>query len=208
MTPVRATPSANPTFGGSELDSGRGKMRVWISLVSDQASLIPRTRRTSCDMTAIERLPRFIWRLFRFLPPRLAYSLGLGSIVGRTVLLLTAVGRKSGLPRVTPLLYDEIDGIIYVGSVRGAKADWYQNLLENPNVEVTVGSRRFKGCAYPITDPVRVADFLEHRLKLHPILAAAVMRVEGLGSPPSREQLESYAKRRTLVAIRPKDGTW
>ena len=158
-------------------------------------------------MTAIERLPRFIWRLFQFLPPRLAYSLGLGSVAGRTVLLLTTVGRRSGLPRVTPLLYDEIDGIIYVGSARGAKADWYQNLRANPNVEVTIGSRRIKGYADPITDPLQVADFLEKRLKLHPILATAVMRVEGFGSTPSREQLESYAKRRTIVAIRPKDDT-
>ncbi len=156
-------------------------------------------------MTVIERLPRFVWRLFRFLPPRLAYSLGLGSIAGRAVLLLTTVGRRSGLPRVTPLLYDEIDGIVYVGSARGAKADWYQNLQANPNVEVTVGSRRFRGCADLITDPLHVADFVEKRLKLHPILTAAVMRVEGLGSTPSREQLEQYAKRRTLVAIRPDD---
>ena len=158
-------------------------------------------------MTAIERLPRFIWRLFRFLPPRLAYSLGLGSIAGRAVLLLTTVGRRSGLPRVTPLLYDEIDDIIYVGSARGAKADWYQNLRVNPNVEVTIGSRQIKGYADPITDPLQITDFLEKRLELHPILTAAVMRVEGLGSTPSREQLESYAKRRTLVAIRPKDAT-
>lgn len=159
-------------------------------------------------MTAIERLPRFVWRLFRFLPPRLAYSLGLGAIAGRAVLLLTTVGRRSGLPRVTPLLYDEIDGIIYVGSARGAKADWYQNLQANPNVGITVGSRRFRGCADLITDPIQVADFLEKRLTMHPILAAAVMRVEGIGSRPSREQLESYARRRTLVAIRAKDDTY
>ncbi len=156
-------------------------------------------------MSATERLPRFVWRLMKFLPPRLAYSLGLGSIAGRAVLLLTTVGRRSGLPRVTPLLYDEIDGIMYVGSARGEKADWYQNLRANPNVEVTVGSRRFKGCADLITDPLQVTDFLEKRLKLHPILTAVVMRVEGIGSTPSREQLEAYAKRRTLVAIRPKD---
>jgi len=156
-------------------------------------------------MTAIERLPRFIWRLFRFLPPRIAYSLGLGSLVGRFVLLLETTGRKSGLPRVTPLQYDEVDGIIYVGSARGVKADWYRNLAANPNVEVTVGSRRFRGCADLITDPLHVADFLEKRLKLHPILAATVMRIEGLGATPSREQLEQYAKRRALVAIQPDD---
>ena len=156
-------------------------------------------------MTTIEQLPRFVWRLLKFLPPRLAYSLGLGSIAGRIVLLLTTVGRRSGLPRVTPLLYDEIDGIIYVGSARGEKADWYRNLQANPNVEVTIGSRRLRGCADPITDPLQVTNFLEKRLKLHPILATTVMRLEGLGPNPSREELEQYARRRTLVAIRPVD---
>jgi len=44
----------------------------------------------------------------RFHPPpadaiRLLYRLGLGPLVGRVVLLLTTTGRKSGLPRVTPL---------------------------------------------------------------------------------------------------------
>ena len=156
-------------------------------------------------MPVVERLPRFVWRLFRFLPPRLAYSLGLGSLVGHTVLLLTTIGRKSGLPRVTPLVYDEIDGIIYVGSARGTKADWFQNLRANPNVEVRMGSRRIKASADPITDPLQVADFLEKRLKLHPVLAATVMRAEGLGPSPSHEQLLAYAKKRTLVAIRPQD---
>ena len=158
-------------------------------------------------MSIIERLPRFIWRLLRFLPPRLAYSFGLGSIVGHSILLLTTIGRRSGLPRVTPLLYDEIEGIVYVGSARGTKSDWYQNLRVNPNVEVKVGSHRFRGCADLITDPLQVADFLEERMKRHPLMTAAVMRAEGMGTTPSREQLEEYAKRRTLVAISPDDRT-
>ena len=108
---------------------------------------------------------------------------------------------------MTPLLYDEIDGIIYVASARGAKADWYQNLRVNPNVEVRIGSHRIKGHAETITDTLQVADFLEKRLNLHPILAAIVMRVEGLGTTPSRDQLKSYAKSRTLVAIRLQDET-
>ena len=154
-------------------------------------------------MSRVERVPRFIWRLFRFLPPRIAYSLGLGSLVGRFVLLLATTGRKSGLPRVTPLQYDEVDGIIYVGSARGVKADWYRNLVANPNVEVTVGSRRFRGYAELITDPNQVANFLELRLKLHPKIVGAMLRFEGLSSTPTREQLKQYAKKRALVAIRP-----
>ena len=155
------------------------------------------------DMSRVERVPRFIWRLLRFLPPRIAYSLGLGSLVGSFVLLLKTTGRKSGLPRVTPLQYDEIDGIIYVGSARGVKADWYRNLAEDPNVEVTVGTHKFKGYADLISDSVQIADFLELRLKLHPKMVAAMLRFEGMGPTPTREQLEQYAAKRALVAIRP-----
>ena len=46
----------------------------------------------------------------------------------RMVLLLTTIGRKSGLPRITPLQYEEIDGAYYVASARGAQADWFRNI--------------------------------------------------------------------------------
>jgi deazaflavin-dependent oxidoreductase (nitroreductase family) len=154
-------------------------------------------------MGRTERVPRFIWRLLKFLPPRIAYSLGLGSVVGRFVLLLETTGRKSGLPRITPLQYDEIDGTIYIGSARGVKADWFQNLAVNPNVKLTVGSRQFQGYADPITDPSQIADFLELRLQLHPKLIGTILRFEGVGPTPTREQLVQYAANRALVAIRP-----
>jgi deazaflavin-dependent oxidoreductase (nitroreductase family) len=119
------------------------------------------------------------------------------------VLLLETTGRKTGLPRITPLQYDKIEGIVYVGSARGVKADWFQNLVANPNVRLTVGSRQFQGYAEPITTPSQIADFLELRLQLHPKLIGAVLRFEGLGSTPSREELLQYAANRALVAIYP-----
>jgi deazaflavin-dependent oxidoreductase (nitroreductase family) len=124
----------------------------------------------------------------------LAYTLGLGSLVGHFVLLLKTTGRKSGIPRVTPLQYQEINGVIYVASARGVKADWYRNLAANPNVEVTIGSRRIKGRADLITDPGQIADFLELRLKRHPRMVGAMLKLEGLSPTPTREQLEQYAK--------------
>ena len=56
-------------------------------------------------------IPRLVWRVLR-LPPRLWYALGLGPIMGRLVLLLTTTGRKTGRQHVTPLQYEEIDGLI------------------------------------------------------------------------------------------------
>jgi deazaflavin-dependent oxidoreductase (nitroreductase family) len=117
--------------------------------------------------------------------------------------LLTTIGRKSGEPRITPLLFDQIDGTVYVGSARGGRADWYRNLIVNPNVEITIGARRVRGRAEPITDPAAVAEFMEQRLQRHPFIARLAMRLEGLGSSPSRDQLEEYSKGRKLVAIHP-----
>jgi deazaflavin-dependent oxidoreductase (nitroreductase family) len=63
---------------------------------------------------------------------------------GVPVLLLTTIGRKSGAPKTTPLLYLE-DGerIIVVGSQGGMPKhpQWYLNLVEHPDVTVQIGSR-------------------------------------------------------------------
>ncbi|HKZ30557.1 MAG TPA: nitroreductase/quinone reductase family protein [Acidimicrobiia bacterium] len=139
-------------------------------------------------------------------PPRLLYGLGLGPLYGRLVLLLTTTGRISGLPRVTPLQYEEIDGAIYVASALGDRADWFRNVVADPRVEVRVRSRRLAGIAEPITDPSRVADFLELRLSRHPRMVGAIMRREGLPPHPERADFERYAARRSLVIIRPAGG--
>lgn len=145
-----------------------------------------------------------IWRLLR-MPPRLLYKLGLGLVYGRMVLLLTTTGRKSGLPHNVPVQYEEIDGEIYVGSARGKEADWFRNILANPEVKVQVGRRHFVGIAKPVTDPIVIADFLEIRLQRHPRMVGAIMRRAGLPHNPTRLDLEAYAANRVLVVIQPHD---
>ena len=146
-------------------------------------------------------------RQFRPPPPalmRTLYRLGLGHVVGRMILLLITTGRKSGLPRVTPLQYEEVDGLVYVASALGTKADWFLNILADPCVQVQVGlRRRFEGLAETVTDPGRIADFLELRLKRHPKMVGAILKSEGLPETPSRVELEEYAQRLAMVVIRP-----
>lgn len=151
-------------------------------------------------MPGFSHTPKFVLRLIHF-PPRLLYSLGLGPLIGRMVLLLTTTGRKSGLPRVTPLQYEEVDNIIYVTAARGQKADWFRNIIANPHVEVRLGSRRLRSLAKPITDPLRIADFLELRLQRHPQMVGAILKAEGLPARPNRSQLEVYASKLALVEI-------
>ena len=151
----------------------------------------------------MNRLAKLFLRSIK-LPPQMLYALGLGPTYGRLVLLLTTIGRKSGLPRVTPLQYEEVDGVFYVASARGQQADWFLNIVANPQVEVRVKARHFHGVAEPMTDPISMADFLELRLQRHPRMLGTMFRVQGLPARPKRTQLEQYATRRTLVAIRPK----
>ena len=131
------------------------------------------------------------------------YNLGLGPVVGRLILLLTTTGRKSGLPRTTPLQYEEVDGAIYVASARGVKADWFKNLLANPRVSVRLKSRRFTALAEPVTDPQRIADFLELRLARHPRMVGAILKSEGLPARPARAELEAYARHLAMAILRP-----
>jgi deazaflavin-dependent oxidoreductase (nitroreductase family) len=144
----------------------------------------------------------------QFKPPdarimRALYAIGLGPLVGRLVLLLTTTGRKTGLPRVTPLQYEQDGETFCLGSSRGTRADWVRNILVNPRVQVRVKSRRFAGCAEVVTDPARVADFLELRLRNHPRIVGRILQAEGLPASPTRADLEAYAARLALVVIRP-----
>lgn len=148
------------------------------------------------------KVPRFLWRLMR-IPPRIAYALGLGRLIGRFVLLLTTTGRVTGRKRVTPLQFQEIDGLIHIGSARGTKADWYRNIEVDPRVEVRVREKRFKGRGETVTDVDRIADFLEHSLRARPGFMRTLMQIVGLSSDPTREQLETYAAKRAMVVIHP-----
>lgn len=135
---------------------------------------------------------------------RVLYAIGLGPIIGRIILLLTTIGRKTGLKRVIPLQYEEIEGKYYLGSARGLQADWVRNIQCNPQVDVRVKSLRFHGQAEVVTEPARIADFIEVRLQRHPLMIGMIMqKAHGLSKRPSREQLEKLAEKEVLVIITP-----
>jgi deazaflavin-dependent oxidoreductase (nitroreductase family) len=131
-------------------------------------------------------------------------SLSFGAGPGRpgpAVLILTTIGRKSGLPRKTPLQYEEIDGAYYVGSARGEHADWYRNLERNPSVEVEVRGTRFPARAEPITDTAGILDFLDYRMRKHPVMIRAMLLLHGILPFSNRKNLERLAEDLAVVRI-------
>jgi len=149
---------------------------------------------------------KFNWNRMKHIQKlhRVLYAIGLGPVIGRIILLLTTTGRKSGLKRVTPLQYEKIDGKYFLGSARGLQADWVRNIQANSQVEVRVKSLNFQGQAEVVTDPGRIADFVEVRLQRHPFMIGFIMqKAHGLSKQPSREQLEKLAEKEALVIITP-----
>ena len=75
-----------------------------------------------------------------------------GPFEGATLLLLTSTGAKSGQPRLAPLAYLTIEGMmIIVGSKAGADTnpDWVYNLRANPSAHIEVGTEahdRIESC--------------------------------------------------------------
>ena len=106
----------------------------------------------------------------------------LGSFDGNPVLLLHHVGRRSGEPRVTPLLYlPDGDELVIVASMGGTPKHpaWFHNLKAGPDAEIEVGRERRAVLA-------RVAD-AEERARLWPRL---VEHYPGFGAYQGRAERE------------------
>ncbi len=140
----------------------------------------------------LRRLNRFMCRIYsaRF-PGR------------RMILLLTTTGRKSGQPRVTPLQYEWIDGFNYVASGWGKNADWVQNICCDQRVIVQIGRHKFAARTEMITAPAAVADFLELRLKRHPLMVRTMLHLQGLPLPYERQDLERLSQEIVAVKLLP-----
>ena len=92
------------------------------------------------------RFMLFMWRL------------GLGKWVnawpekGGQIMVLSHIGRKSGLQRRTPVNYALINGDVYCAVGFGHVSDWYRNIKANPAVEVWLPDGWWAGEAEDVSD--------------------------------------------------------
>ena len=107
-----------------------------------------------------ERIEPFLPAIFKYLNffVVLLWKLGLGKLlniwpsVGGRILVIRHSGRSSGTTYLTPVNFTEKDGAIYVVSGFGARSDWYQNILANPQVEIWLPDGWYIGQAVPADD--------------------------------------------------------
>jgi deazaflavin-dependent oxidoreductase (nitroreductase family) len=75
------------------------------------------------------------------------------SMGNRPLVLLTTIGRRTGMPRTTPMMYvRDGDRLFVIASNAGAPADpqWYRNLIVDPSVTVELPGEEFKARATPL----------------------------------------------------------
>jgi len=153
------------------------------------------------EMPKPDHRPGLIWQLMRRLNQFAVRNIRRGMGPASLTLILWTTGRKTGLPRQTPLQYELWNGAYYVGAARGRRADWLLNLQADPAVFVEVGGIRYTGTAQVITDPQALADFFELRLQRHPLMVGSLMRLEGLPLRYSRQDLERFASGKAAAVI-------
>jgi deazaflavin-dependent oxidoreductase (nitroreductase family) len=99
------------------------------------------------------RVPSFV----RFLNPVFKSLLALGVPMGPDV-LLTVRGRRSGLPRSTPVAVAEIDGRLWLVSPWG-EVDWVRNLRAAGHATITSGRRKHQVTATELAGESAVSFF-------------------------------------------------
>jgi len=112
---------------------------------------------------------------------------------GDRLLLLTVKGAKTGTPRTYPLAYTrDGDHIIVAASKGGSPShpDWYRNVVANPDVEVEIGTERFKAHATPVPQGAErdrlygqhsdvMPGFKDYELKTDRIIPVVVLDLVG-----------------------------
>jgi deazaflavin-dependent oxidoreductase (nitroreductase family) len=153
------------------------------------------------DKYPAKGLLRLILRL-----PILLYYARFGWLFGSQLLLLTTIGRKTGLPRKAVLevvIHDKITDTYYIASGWRNKSDWVRNIQKTPRVNVTVGFKRFIAIASEIA-PIDAEHVLFIYAQQHPIASGLLSRLfvgERLRSVT--EKSHTMAHMFPLVAVKP-----
>jgi deazaflavin-dependent oxidoreductase (nitroreductase family) len=151
------------------------------------------------------RPPAGIARLL-YRAPITLYKLGLGGLLGKRFVLVNHIGRKSRQPRQVVLEvvdYDRPSDTITIVSAWGEKSDWYQNLLQQPEVTIQYGNRSLAVRAEPFS-PEASGEAMVSYAGQHPRAAKNLMGLVGYdvsGSDADYRRVGSENLR--FVALRP-----
>ncbi len=136
--------------------------------------------------------------------PILTYRIGLGGLIGKHILLLTTIGRKTGKLRVTALGYgyNAANDTFHVMTGWGGKTDWLLNARANPRIHVWAGARQFDGDAELVTER-KAIEMMREYARLNPLAPQMWSRLSGIPYDGSDESLRKLVTYFPSLALRP-----
>jgi len=136
--------------------------------------------------------------------PVLLYRLGLGALANRVhIMILVTRGRKSGLPRYTPVEYRTHGSKMYILSGWGERAHWVQNAHEHPSVVTQQGSATTSACAEIVTNEGEALRALRLFRRPAPSVYDAIIAHRTGRDKADEHDLIDIARRVTVVRLEP-----
>lgn len=127
--------------------------------------------------------------------------------MGGRFLLLTHIGRNSGLQRQTVIevvSFDQTTGVYYVAAAWRDRSDWYRNIQLSPAVGVQVRNHRFQAHANQISMREAEARLWEYAQR-HPIAFGELVTIMlGERLPQNQETCHKVAESVPLISLTPK----
>lgn len=130
--------------------------------------------------SARELESQFYRALNSFVEPWVRAGVGSPGIVPTGLVVLETTGRRSGLPRKTPLAATVVEGRLLVSTVRGARSQWVRNAIAHPRVRYWLHGTEKRGTAAVISrdlspdDETALPPLLSHLAK-GPLASAAAL---------------------------------
>lgn len=131
---------------------------------------------------------------------RWVLSTRLHTLMSSRLMLITFTGRRSGLPRTTPVSYvREGSSLLVPGG--GA---WWKNMRDGRPVAVRLGGSLRQAVPELITEPAAVSDVLSRMLAANPALSVFTgIRPEKNGRPSPKALEQQMRRGFVIVRLRP-----
>ena len=175
-----------------------------VGTVSNSTFARADTRRS---LFALRRKPgRLAVAVFRL--PLKAYQHNAGPAAGRTFVMFTHVGRKTGQPHQTVAMVlrdNTATGEAVICAGWGPHTDWYRNLQAHPAVKVQLGGQTFTPQQRLLTE-TEAFDVVTQFRREHPHRLRLFSTVLGWGDLRDDVRVREYIRTHPFVAFRPADA--
>jgi len=141
--------------------------------------------------------------VFRIVPA--LYRVGLGRFLGRTFLLLTYKGRKSGKDYRAALMVLEYNGKTGESislAMYGAQTGWMKNIVACPAVAVETAGKVYRPVQLFLSED-EALGVLTRFGKAHPWRVRLATRILGWGNLQNEAELRQFVKSKPFVGFRP-----